>query len=78
MTRKALLSPTDTYRVIRMQGQASLDRQNFGPKRNFSISVWRFLDGGKFNLAIIIFPGKIMQKRFGTTYLMFVELLKIL
>ena len=41
---------------------------NFGPKHNFSIYISRFLDSGKFILAIIIFPGKIMQKIFGTTY----------
>ena len=31
------------YKVIRVQRQASLDRQNLGPKRNFSIKFLRFL-----------------------------------
>ena len=34
----------------------------FGPRRNFPNFICRFLDDGKFILAIIIFPGKIMQK----------------
>ena len=67
MTRKAYMSQTEAYRVIRMRWQASLDPQNFGPIRDFSIFIWRFLNGGKFILAIIIFPGMIMQKRFETT-----------
>ena len=54
MTRKAY--PAYAYRVIRVQRQASLDRQNFGPRHNFSILFLRFLWSGKFILAIIIFP----------------------
>ena len=44
-----------------------LERQIFRPTRDFSILILRFLDGGKFILAVIIFPGKIMQKNFETT-----------
>ena len=43
-----------------MQGQASLDRRNFETIRDFSILVLRFLDGGKFILAGIIFPGLVL------------------
>ena len=43
-----------------MQGQANLDPKNLGVRNDFSIFIWRFLDGGKSILAIIIFPGKIM------------------
>ena len=41
MTRKACMSQTQAYRVIRMRGQASLDPQNFGPRRNFSKVFWQ-------------------------------------
>ena len=46
---------TCVYRVIRLQRQASLERLNFGPRRNFSILFLRFLWSGKFILAVNIF-----------------------
>ena len=33
---KLFLSPTQAYRVIRVQVWASLEDKNFGPRRNFS------------------------------------------
>ena len=53
MTRKAY--PAYAYRVIRVQRQASLDRQNFGPRRDFSILFLRFLWSGTIVLAVTIF-----------------------
>ena len=35
---------------------SSLDPKNFRPKHNFSILILRFLERGKFILALIIFP----------------------
>ena len=67
MIRKAYLFPMEAYKVIRMQGRGSLDRQNFGPRRDLLFFFWRFLDSGKFILAVIIFPGKMMQHFFETT-----------
>ena len=67
MIRKVISSPTEAYNVILMRRQASLDRQNFGVRRNFSIFIWRFLNSGKFILPIFILPGKIVQFFFGTT-----------
>ena len=54
VNRKAFFSPTEDYKVIRMQGHVGLDRQNFGTRHNFSILIGRFPDGGKLISAIII------------------------
>ena len=42
-------------RLVRVQRQASLDRQNFGPTHNFSILFLLFLWGCRIVLALIIF-----------------------
>ena len=42
MTREAY--PAYAYKVIRVQRQASLGRQNFGPRRNFRLYFCDFFE----------------------------------
>ena len=58
MTRKDY--PAYAYIIIRVRGQISSDRKNYGLRRNFSIFIWLLFWSGKFIFAVSFFSRKIM------------------
>ena len=60
------MSYCQIYKVIRMRGQGSLERQNFTPEHDFK-QIFGKLTELNIYFGLIVFPGKIMKLFFGKT-----------